>query len=67
MKHIPIPKLAGIETEYAVVMRGENNRSVWRSTQWHATQMLLSHSDAFPQGYSPGREFTAAGRFYPDH
>ncbi|MBN1447227.1 MAG: proteasome accessory factor PafA2 family protein, partial [Bacteroidetes bacterium] len=29
--------------------------------------MLLSHSDAFPQGYSPGREFTAAGRFYPDH
>ncbi|MFQ6104790.1 MAG: hypothetical protein ACE5OP_10935, partial [Candidatus Glassbacteria bacterium] len=66
MKQKVLPKLAGIETEYAVIMRGSDRAYYAGNASSQATRLVLSHCEAFPGGYRWGCDFLVnGGRLYP--
>ncbi len=63
-----LPKLVGVETEYAVVMTGGERSPAARSRSSHATQLMLTRCRSFPGRYRWNRDFLINGaRLYQDH
>ncbi|MFQ6103294.1 MAG: proteasome accessory factor PafA2 family protein [Candidatus Glassbacteria bacterium] len=68
MKKKLLPKLAGIETEYAIIMRESEKVYRFGNASSRATKLVLNHCEAFPGGYRWGCDFLSnGGRLYHDH
>jgi len=65
----PIPKLCGIETEYAISMRNAQGGNSFGCTSHQATRLVREQIELFPQAYySLLGEWTISGaRCYEDH
>jgi hypothetical protein len=63
-----LPKVVGVETEYAVVMTDNERLPVTRNRSARATQLMLRHCREFPAPYGWEKDFLINGaRLYQDH